>query len=437
MRKTLKIQYQSLEKLKNQILIHGDKLPIFVFLNSNNFNDIQSSKFTNNNYDFIAALGSINNIITNDTEGFSKLKTFDSNNKDWLFGYFTYDLKNEVENLSSHNSDNIKFPALHFFVPKYVIYGINNEVFLEYLPEISDNSEIENLINKIQNIEISTNYKHNKIEINPKLTKEKYLETITNIKKHIQRGDIYEVNFCQEFYGKGKINPIYTYLKLNNISPTPFSCYGKFSNKYLISASPERFIKKEGNKIISQPIKGTIKRGHNTKEDNELINTLKNDKKERAENTMIVDLVRNDLSRTAKKGSVKVDELCGIYSFEQVHQMISTISSEIKPGVNYIDIIKNAFPMGSMTGAPKVRAMKIIEKYEDTKRGLYSGAIGYITPDKDFDFNVIIRSMLYDLETEYLSFMVGGAITNLSVPANEYDECMLKAKAMIKALNNC
>ena len=339
--------------------------------------------------------------------------------------------------MSSKNSDNIKFPALHFFVPKYVIYCINNEVFLEYLPEISDNSEIENLINKIQNTEISTNYKHNKIEISPKLTKEKYLETITNLNKHIQRGDIYEVNFCQEFYGKGKINPIYTYLKLNNISPTPFSCYSKFSNKYLISASPERFIKKEGNKIISQPIKGTIKRGNNAKEDNELINTLKNDKKERAENTMIVDLVRNDLSRTAKKGSVKVDELCGIYSFEQVHQMISTISSEIKPGVNYIDIIKNAFPMGSMTGAPKVIAMKIIEKYEDTKRGLYSGAIGYITPDKDFDFNVIIRSMLYDLETEYLSFMVGGAITNLSVPANEYDECMLKAKAMIKALNNC
>ncbi|MDA3779408.1 MAG: anthranilate synthase component I family protein [Bacteroidales bacterium] len=436
MRKAIKIKNKSIEEIKKQILLLGDKSSKFVFLNSNNFNGKHTSKFTNKNYDFIAAIGSFKNITTNDYDGFSKLKTFDSRNNDWLFGYFTYDLKNEIENLSSHNSDNIKFPALNFFVPKYVFYSKNDEVFLEYLPKISNNIEISELIKSIQNIDINKIYKNNKIKLTPKFTKEKYLETISNLKKHIQKGDIYEVTFCQEFYGKGKINPISTYFKLNNISPTPFSSFAKFNNKYLISASPERFIKKEGNRIISQPIKGTIKKGNTTKEDNELINTLKNDKKERAENTMIVDLVRNDLSQTAKKGSVKVDELCGIYSFEQVHQMISTISSEINPEVNYIDVIKKAFPMGSMTGAPKVRAMKIIEEYEQTKRGLFSGAIGYITPDKDFDFNVIIRSMLYDFETEYLSFIVGGAITNLSIPIKEYEECMLKAKAMIKTLNN-
>ncbi|MEA3318161.1 MAG: anthranilate synthase component I family protein, partial [Bacteroidota bacterium] len=255
-------------------------------------------------------------------------------------------------------------------------------------------------------------------------------------KKHIKKGDIYEVNFCQEFYGKGELNPVKVYQRLNKISPTPFSCYGKFHSKYLISASPERFIKKEANKIISQPIKGTIKRGKNKQEDKELIKKLKNDKKERAENIMIVDLVRNDLSRTAKKGSVKVDELCGIYSFEQVHQMISTISCEIKSDENYVNIIKNAFPMGSMTGAPKIRAMKLIEKYEKTKRGLYSGAVGYISPERNFDFNVIIRSMLYNSESKYLSFIVGGAITSLSVPEKEYEECILKAEAMIKTLNN-
>ena len=149
---------------------------------------------------------------------------------------------------------------------------------------------------------------------------------------------------------------------------------------------------------------------------------------------MIVDLVRNDLSKTAKQASVKVEELCGIYSFKQVHQMISTISSEIDQETHFVDVIKSMFPMGSMTGAPKIEAMKLIEKFEKTKRGLYSGAVGYINPQGDFDFNVVIRSILYNFDKKYLSFSVGSAITAKSIAESEYDECLLKTEAIKKAI---
>jgi len=151
---------------------------------------------------------------------------------------------------------------------------------------------------------------------------------------------------------------------------------------------------------------------------------------------MIVDLVRNDLSHTAIKGSVKVEELCGLYTFKQVHQMISTIVSEVDFITSPIEILQTTFPMGSMTGAPKISAMKIIEELEETKRGLYSGAVGYFTPNGDFDFNVVIRSILYNASNQYVSFSVGSAITSLSNPEMEYEECLLKAKAMFEVLQS-
>jgi para-aminobenzoate synthetase component 1 len=150
---------------------------------------------------------------------------------------------------------------------------------------------------------------------------------------------------------------------------------------------------------------------------------------------MIVDLVRNDLSRTATKGSVEVEELCGIYTFKQVHQMISTVVSQVENTTSAVEIIKTTFPMGSMTGAPKISAMKIIEELEETKRGLYSGAIGYFSPEGDFDFNVVIRSILYNSKNQYLSFSVGSAITSEATAEGEYEECLLKAKAMFEVLN--
>ena len=266
-------------------------------------------------------------------------------------------------------------------------------------------------------------------------SKDSYFKKLDKILQHIQRGDIYEANFCQEFYSENvQIDSIKTYLHLNEISKPPFATYLKFDNFYAMSASPERYIQKNGTKVISQPIKGTAKRDANPDEDDLLKEQLKNDPKERSENIMITDLVRNDLSRIAEKGSVQVDELCKVYSFKQVHQMISTISCEVAEEISPVKIIKETFPMGSMTGAPKISAMKIIEEQEDAKRGLYSGAIGYFTPEGNFDFNVIIRSILYNSDNKYVSYSVGGAITAKSIPENEYEECLLKAKAMREVL---
>lgn len=249
--------------------------------------------------------------------------------------------------------------------------------------------------------------------------------------EHIHRGDIYEANFCMEFFAENAvIHPTEIFQKLNAISTPPFAVFLKNNQQFLCSASPERYLRKQGSKIISQPIKGTAKRSADAIEDENSKNELLASEKERSENIMIVDLVRNDLSRTAAKGSVHVEELCGAYAFKQVHHLISTVVSEMDTQKSVIEVIKDSFPMGSMTGAPKISAMEIIEKLEETKRGLYSGAVGYFTPNGDFDFNVVIRSILYDAHKQYVSFSVGSAITSLSDPEKEYEECLLKAKAM-------
>src|SRR5690606_31045772 len=245
------------------------------------------------------------------------------------------------------------------------------------------------------------------------------------------------VNLCQEFYAEdSSIDPLRTFLNLNAISKPPFACYFKYDEYHLLCASPERFMQRKENTLISQPIKGTSKRSQDPVEDARLLEHLKNDPKELSENVMIVDLVRNDLSKIAVKGSVKVEELCKVYSFLQVHQMISTIVAQVPDQTNSIDLIKGTFPMGSMTGAPKYTAMKIIEEQETFKRGLYSGAVGYFDPKGDFDFNVIIRSILYNSKKRYVSFSVGSAITAKSIPENEYEECLVKAKAMRDVLEN-
>jgi para-aminobenzoate synthetase component 1 len=296
--------------------------------------------------------------------------------------------------------------------------------------------EVEEDMYLILKTTISTLKKLNPIEIHQRISKDLYQEKVERMLEYINKGDIYEANFCMEFYAETMINPLEKFFLLNDISKPPFAAYLKNNNNFLLSATPERYLKKENNKIISQPIKGTSKRFADFEKDEISKNNLALDPKERSENIMITDLVRNDLSRTAKKGSVEVEELCGIYSFLQVHQMISTITSIIDDQYSELDVIKNSFPMGSMTGAPKISAMKIIEELEDTKRGLYSGSVGYFTPNGDFDFNVVIRSILYNSKNNYVSFSVGSAITALSIPELEYEECLLKADAMMKVLNS-
>ena len=412
---------------KQQILCWAQQFREVVFLDSNEY----PQKYSN--YDCVLAVDAFTTITTDYYNAFEDLKQYQQTTKDWLFGYLTYDLKNDTEALQSNNFDGLEFPDLFFFQPKKLFLLKGNHLEIQYLNMCDDEIEVD--------FEAIVKYSETTLEINESLliqqriSKEFYLEKVSKMLDYINNGDIYEANFCMEFYAEGTLNPLAKFQRLNEISKPPFAVYLKNNKQFLLSASPERYLKKEGEKIISQPIKGTAKRFSDENEDEISKQNLVLDPKERSENIMITDLVRNDLSRTAQKGSVQVEELCGIYSFLQVHQMISTVTSNVDNQNSIIEVIKTTYPMGSMTGAPKISAMKIIEELEETKRGLYSGAVGYFTPNGDFDFNVVIRSILYNQENQYVSFSVGSAITSLSLPEKEYEECLLKANAMLNVLN--
>ena len=351
---------------------------------------------------------------------------------DWVFGHLAYDLKNEIENLQSTLPDKTGFADLFFFIPKYVL-----QLDEKQLQVGSFGSDHEEIFSAIMNHSLpGPLLKMNEVMVRQRMDKQSYIQTITCIKDHIKRGDCYELNFCQEFYAEDiDIDPLTIFSKLGSISPNPFAAFYKNGYHYLLCASPERYIKKTGQRLTSQPIKGTSIRFVNDKErDDFQRNSLLQSQKERSENVMVVDLVRNDLARVCMEGSVAVEELFGIYSFPQVHQMISTIIGRLKPEKDIVDIIRATFPMGSMTGAPKRKVMQLIEKYEKSRRGLFSGAVGYIAPGGDFDFNVVIRSILYNANDRYLSFSTGSAITHYSDPEAEYAECMLKGEAMRRVL---
>jgi para-aminobenzoate synthetase component 1 len=417
--------------LKARLLHWANEFEEVVWLDSNDYRQ------TLGNYKAILAVDAFTSIKTDYHNAFEKLNEYQQLTKDWLFGYLTYDLKNDIEKLQSANFDGLHFPDLYFFQPKRVFLFSETDVRIEYLNIVVD--ELETDWEQINNFSLpaGSESKTNPIKIKLRTSKNSYFEKVKEMLRRIEYGDIYEANFCQEFYSENAtLNPVKTFFHLNEISKPPFAGYLKFAKHYAVCASPERYIKKTGNRLLSQPIKGTAKRNANTSEDLKMIEILSLDPKERSENIMITDLVRNDLSRIAEKGSVKVDELCKIYTFEQVHQMISSISCTVPAEMPPVEIIKNTFPMGSMTGAPKISAMQIIEDLEDAKRGLYSGTLGYFTPDGDFDFNVIIRSILYNEETKYVSYSVGGAITAQSIPENEYEECLLKARAMREVLES-
>ena len=422
--------FEDIENFKNQLLIWAQQFDDVVWLDSNNYEQNYSS------YDAVLAVDAFTSIQTDYFQGFVKLKEYYSTTKDWIFGYLTYDLKNDVEVLKSNNYDALGFPDLYFFQPKKLYLLKGNQVEIQYLNCVDDELEVD--LNTIKNIkEEQSDSLCSDIKIKLRIHKDEYFDKVNTMLTHIHRGDIYEANFCQEFFAENTcINPLETYKKLNNISKPPFASFVKLEDKYVLCASPERYIKKEDDIIISQPIKGTAERSESIAEDNQLKTDLLNDEKERSENIMIVDLVRNDLSKTALKGSVEVKELCKIYTFDQVHQMISTVTSKVDVKTHPIDIIKSTFPMGSMTGAPKISAMNIIEHLEETKRGVYSGAIGYFSPNGNFDFNVVIRSILYNATKKYVSYSVGGAITAKSIPLKEYEECLVKAKAMREVLEN-
>jgi len=433
MRSKKKYKVSLTENLKNKLLYWSKKFEEVVWLDSNDKNNFSNSS----KYTAILAVDAFTALKTDSYQAFKKLEDYQTNTNDWVFGYLTYDLKNDIEFLKSSNFDGLHFPDLYFFQPKRIFLFTNTGVEIQYLNCIEEElvTDWEDILN--QDYKTSKFKNKSTLKIISRTSKENYFNRLEKILEYINRGDIYESNFCQEFYSENtKIDPINTFLHLNKISKPPFATFLRLGNLYALSASPERYISKNGNTVISQPIKGTAKRLSDKIEDEKLRIQLENDEKERSENIMITDLVRNDLSKFANKGSVKVDELCKIYSFEQVHQMISTITCQVDNSLSSVYIIRETFPMGSMTGAPKISAMNIIEELEDSKRGLYSGAVGYFNPCGDFDFNVIIRSILYNTLNNYVSFSVGSAITAKSIPENEYEECLIKAKAMREALEN-
>ena len=422
MKKFLEIELSEQAKLKANIIALAKQFTHSSVLMSNQYDDQYGQ------YEFMAAIDSERTLKSNGNS-FEQLKQFYDNSPSWLFGHFSYDLKNQLENLESRHSKKFDFPELSFFEPKYLFLQKRESTHLEiWLNSSAEQTVIEDLLKDNSN-ESSTITQLPTLQ--PKQSQKEYLKAIRTLKDEIQFGNIYEINYCTEFYSENcDIEPIGVFHALNKKSPMPFGAWYKQGEDYLLCASPERFMNKRGDSIISQPIKGTAKRGKDKDEDMRIKQQLKTDLKEQTENVMIVDIVRNDLSKTASKKSVEVKELMGVYSFPQVHQLISTVGCELSPQHHFIDAIREAFPMGSMTGAPKISAMKLADQYECSRRELYSGSIGYIKPNGDFDFNVVIRSLLYSAEKKYLSLTVGGAITILSDAEEEYNECLLKAKAI-------
>ena len=429
MRQNHKFHIKNTSLFKKRLLEKSRGLEYFSILDSNNNDEILKTPPNYIEYDLIAGLDMLH-VIRAEDNSYSKLKLFHSKYKDWMFGFLSYDLKNETEELFSKNFDGIESPNLYFFVPRYVLILKNKVLEVHTYDSRSTCKEF------LFNLELDNDDVNLLIPLKQRETKKSYVKKINKIKEHIKRGDIYEMNYCQEFFANDvDLNTQQIFFKLNNKSNSPFSSFMKLNEFNIICSSPERYIKKSCNYIISQPIKGTGKRGDNKLQDRIYCNNLKNSKKDISENIMIVDLVRNDLSVTASKKSVEVIELCKVYKFKGIHQMISTIKSRISKDFSFVDLLKTTFPMGSMTGAPKIRAMQLIEYFEEFKRGIFSGSCGYITPEGDLDFNVIIRSIIYNNKKKYLSLSVGGAITINSDPYKEYEECLLKAKQIFEVLD--
>jgi para-aminobenzoate synthetase component 1 len=413
-------------KIKLQMLNWVNRFNICVFLDNHHYVS------ANHNVECLAASGSIATLRLPAGNALVQLELFHHEQNDWIFGHLAYDLKNEIESLRSTHPDGIGLPDIYFFVPETVLQLTEKNLLIG----VNGNRHAI-IFDEISNLSPDTlNKKSEAIQIAQRFSREEYLQTIRSIQQHIHAGDCYELNFCQEFYvDKVSIDPVYTYQQLSDSSPNPFSAFYKCDEKFVLCASPERYLQKKGRKILSQPIKGTrVRNAIKDPEDHEGRIELAASRKDRSENVMVVDLVRNDLAKVCEKGSVEVSELFGIYTFPQVHQMISTVTGIVRSDTGLAEMIRSTFPMGSMTGAPKKSVMELIERYERTRRGVFSGAIGYVTPEGDFDFNVVIRSLLYNNNTGYLSFQAGSAITFYSVAEEEYEECLIKIAAIKKVL---
>lgn len=395
------------------------RFSIFCFLDS------QDYSLPPHSHDCLLGAGARDSI---NTDSLTELDAFIKRQQQWLFGHLSYDLKESIHGMPSPRKSRIGFPPAFFFAPEILLRVTGSELMISATDPDAIYAAImaEGIAEKGEDISI---------RLQQKLTRDQYLGILRKLQQHIVRGDCYEINFCQEFFAENAgIDPRTVYEQLAARSPNPFSAFYRVHDQYLICASPERFLKKKGRRLISQPMKGTIARDSDKEKDEALKETLRRSAKDQSENVMVVDLVRNDLSRVCREGTVKMDELFGVYSYPNVHQMISTISGELQEGKTFSDIIAATFPMGSMTGAPKHRVMELIDTYEVSARNIFSGAVGYIDPEGDFDFNVVIRSIMYNAAERYLSYQLGSGITFYSDAAAEWDECLLKGNAIREVL---
>jgi para-aminobenzoate synthetase component 1 len=427
-RRFVSFPFHDLYKIKEQVLNWSARF------NTCSFLDNQQYPSEEDGFECLVALGEKTRLQAVAGHAFEALKEFSLQQDDWLFGHFSFDLKSETEDSPSDLPDFIGFPDLFFFVPEIILFISRQEIRIG----LTGNNHQE-IFDEITNeMEIGKRKPPAPIFIQNRISREDYIRIIERLRQHILRGDCYEINFCQEFFAENVLlDPLEVYTALNRVSPSPFSAFYTMDQKFLLCASPERYLKRKGDNIFSQPIKGTSARDPaDAVHDAALRAELAASEKDRAENVMVVDLVRNDLSRICETDTVRVKELFGIYSFAQVHQMISTVAGKPLPGLHWTEMIARTFPMGSMTGAPKKRVLELTEQYEKSKRGLFSGALGYVKPNRDFDFNVVIRSLLYNKPAHYLAYFAGSGITVSSDPEKEYEECLVKVAAFEKILKN-
>lgn len=380
-------------------------------------------------------------------KAYSRISEFVGTAHGRCFGWVAYDQlrAHPLLDLPPQTESAVRLPVVHWIEPEGILEfkGCGPSAAIHWLsaPDVAVAQLAEEAIRQPQ-----TN--RTQSEVNPKrfgissLSHGQYVSAFQKVQSHIQRGDVYELNLCREISGNldGPWDANAAFERLVDATSAPFSARLSWSQTDILCASPERFLRRRGHRLISQPIKGTAPRHPDPKQDQAIAEALRTDKKERAENVMITDLVRNDLSQVALPKTVTVEELCGIHSFRNVHQMVSTVSCEVRPDVLFEDILTAAFPMGSMTGAPKIRAMEITAEVEPVQRGLYSGTMGWAEPNGtggvgDFDLNVVIRTAMIDRASDRWGVHVGGAITSLARADFEWAETQLKANAVLNALD--
>lgn len=351
----------------------------------------------------------------------------------WWLGFIGYGLRTQVEQVPITNPSPVDFPESYLFSPKLLLRLLDHET-IEATGPWAEYWLAHRNLPKSLSLQVSGEPMRFG-EPMAWVKEEAYQQGFDKIKHHIAEGDVYELNYCVPFtavtHGSDPSDMALAMLKEQD---APFGAVLKMDQRFIISLSPERYLKKQGKELVCQPMKGTAPRAADPEVDHANAQKLRESEKERAENMMIVDLVRNDMARASIPGTVAVTEMFGVYPFARVHQMISTITGYLTEGNSGLKALKYAFPMGSMTGAPKVRAMQIIDEVEAFERGPYSGALGYITPSGDYDFNVLIRSLFIDTPRRMAFFAAGGAITWDATAHDEWAEIQLKASHILATL---